>query len=98
MTTGCVTKTSYTSGAQLTGLTAGTNYYVTITAVPPAGYVSATTAASAATLATVQLTAPTAVTLNYGTVGGLDPGHLHRAGQRPGRPGLHGDGLHQRSA
>ena len=70
MTTGCVTQTSYASGAQLTGLTAGTNYYVTITAVAPAGYVAATTSVSAATLATLQLTVPTGVSINYGTVAG----------------------------
>ena len=58
MTTGCVTQTSYTSGAQLTGLAAGTSYYVEITAVPPAGFVSATSAVSAsAGAATTQLAA-----------------------------------------
>ncbi|HUD69351.1 MAG TPA: hypothetical protein VMQ40_03835, partial [Acidimicrobiales bacterium] len=71
MTTGCVTKTSYTSGAQLTGLTAGTGYYVTITAVSAsAAYTSATTAAVGPALATTQLTAPTGVSLAYGTVAG----------------------------
>jgi len=84
MTTGCVTKTSDTSGAQLTGLTAGTNYYVTITAVPPAGYVSATTGVSAATLATVQLSAPTGVTLNYGTVAGSLAISFTAPGNAPG--------------
>jgi hypothetical protein len=71
MTAGCVTQTSYTSGAQLTGLAAGTAYYVQITAVPPAGYVAATSATSAsAATATVQLAAPTGVTLAYGSVAG----------------------------
>ncbi|HEV3213450.1 MAG TPA: hypothetical protein VGZ03_08665 [Acidimicrobiales bacterium] len=84
MTTGCVTKTSYVSGAQLTGLTAGTNYYVTITAVPPAGYVSATTAVSAATLATVQLTAPSSVALNYGSVAGSVAITFTAPGNAPG--------------
>ena len=36
MTTGCVTQAGYTSGAQLTGLTQGTAYYVQITANGPA--------------------------------------------------------------
>jgi hypothetical protein len=70
MTVSCVTQAGYTSGAQLTGLTAGTNYYVTVTANPPNGYVAATTAVSPATLATVQLTTPTAVTLGYGSLAG----------------------------
>ena len=84
MTLGCVTKTSYISGAQLTGLTAGTNYFVTITAVPPAGYVSATTAASGATLATVQLTAPTGVSLSNGTVAGSIAITFTAPGNAPG--------------
>jgi hypothetical protein len=63
MTTGCVTQNSYTSGAQLTGLTAGTNYYVTITANPPAGYVAATSSVGGPSTATTQLNAPTGVTL-----------------------------------
>jgi hypothetical protein len=71
MTTGCVTQTGYTSGAQLTGLTQGSSYYVTITAVPPAGYVSATSAVSASPApATTQLASPTSVSLGYGTVAG----------------------------
>ena len=60
MTTGCVTLAGYTSGAQLTGLVAGTTYFVQVTAVPGAGFTSATSAVSSpATLATVQLAAPT---------------------------------------
>ena len=97
MTTGCVTQTSYTSGAQLTGLAQGTSYYVQITAVPPAGYVAATSGVSASSApATTQLNAPTGVSLAYGTVAGLDRGHLHGLVQRPGRPDLHGRRLHER--
>jgi hypothetical protein len=70
MTTGCVTKTSYTSGAQLTGLTAGTSYYVTITAVASSGYLAATTASVGPTMATVQLATPSTPALAYGTVAG----------------------------
>ena len=71
MTAGCVAVTNYTTGAQLGGLTPGTNYFVTVTAVTSsAGYVSASTAVSPATLATVQLAAPTGITVGYGTVAG----------------------------
>src|ERR1019366_2224883 len=70
MTTGCVTQTNYTSGAQVTGLVAGTSYYATITAVASSGYLAATSADVGPTVATEQLTAPTGVTLAYGTVAG----------------------------
>jgi YVTN family beta-propeller protein len=59
MTTGCVTTgSSFTSGSQISGLTPGTNYFVTITANASTGYLAATSPASSATMATVQLTAP----------------------------------------
>ena len=70
MTGTCSTFNSYTSGAQLTGLVAGTNYYVTVTANPPAGYLSASTGVVGPTSTTVQLTAPTDVTLSYGATSG----------------------------
>ena len=71
MTQNCITGTNYSSGAQLTGLTAGTNYYATITAVPSsAAYTSATSSTAGPALATTQLTAPTGVSLAYGTVAG----------------------------
>ena len=70
MTTGCVTKTNYASGAQLTGLTAGTNYFVTITAVASSGYLAVTTASVGPTMATVQLGTPSTPVLAYGTVAG----------------------------
>jgi hypothetical protein len=68
MTTGCVTTgSSFTSGSQIAGLTPGTNYFVTITANASTGYVAATSLASSATMATVQLTAPV-VTSTIATV------------------------------
>ena len=71
MTAGCVVVTNYTSGAQLNGLTPGTNYFVTVTAVASsAGYVSTSTTVSSATLATVQLGAPTSVNVGFGTAAG----------------------------
>ena len=70
MTTGCVTQANYTSGAQLTGLTSGTSYWVTITAVASSGYLAATTARSARPSPRCSSTAPTGVSLAYGTVAG----------------------------
>jgi hypothetical protein len=71
MTVGCVSATNYTSGAPLSGLTAGATYYVQVTAVASsAGFVSATTAVSSPTVATVQLTAPSGVAVDYGSVAG----------------------------
>jgi hypothetical protein len=68
MTTGCLTVANYTSNSQISGLTPGSSYYVTITAVSSTtGYTSATTTVSGATLATVQLVAPTGLTATYGT-------------------------------
>jgi hypothetical protein len=66
----CTTQPGYVSGAQITGLTGGMNYYVTITANPPTGYVAATTAAVGPTPATIQLNTPTGVTLGNGTTTG----------------------------
>ena len=70
MTQSCVSHTSYASGSQFTGLTAGSHYYVTITAVSSANYLAATTAPVGPTLATVQLATPGTPTLGYGTVAG----------------------------
>ena len=70
MSLSCVTQTNYTSGSQLTGLTQGTSYFVTITAVAPAGYVNNVSAVSSSSKATTQLTIPTGVTLAAGTVAG----------------------------
>ncbi len=70
MTLNCVTQASYTSASQFSGLTPGTNYYVVITANAPGGYVNSSVESAGTVLATSQLTAPTAVTLGYGTVAG----------------------------
>jgi hypothetical protein len=67
MTAGCFTVPNYTSNSQIGGLTPGSSYYVTITAVSSTpGYASATTAVSPATMATVQLLSPTGLSANYG--------------------------------
>ena len=71
MTTNCVGPSAITSGANLTGLTQGTGDYVTVTASASTGYlVSPASAAAGPSASTVQLTAPTGVTLAYGTVAG----------------------------
>jgi hypothetical protein len=71
MNANCVTITGYTAGAQITGLTPGTNYFVTITAVSTTnGVASATSAVSGPTMATVQLTAPTNVVVGFGSTAG----------------------------
>jgi type II secretory pathway pseudopilin PulG len=68
---GCgTTDTVSASGTQITGLTAGTMYYVTVTSNPPTGYVSATSTPAASGAATRQLAAPTGVTLSAGSTGG----------------------------
>src|ERR1019366_2416496 len=67
-TTGCVTNANFTSGTNLTGLpfaagSAGTSYFVTVTANAAAGsLVSPTTSAAGPQAATSQLNAPTSVT------------------------------------
>ena len=71
MTLNCVTQAAYSTGAQFTGLTQGTSYYLQIIANPPVGYASATSATSAGTvLATTQLNTPAAPTLTYGATAG----------------------------
>ena len=71
MTAGCFTVSNYASNSQISGLTPGSSYYVTITAVSTTpGYASVTTAASPATMATVQLLSPTGVSATYGTAAG----------------------------
>ncbi len=58
MTTGCVSQGSTYSGAQITGLTAGTAYYLTVKATSSTGYLSATSAVSNAVKATIALSSP----------------------------------------
>jgi len=70
MTTGCTTAAAITSGGQISGLAGGTTYFATVTATASTGYLAATSSASAGLKATTQLSAPTAVTLGYGTVAG----------------------------
>ena len=79
MTTGCVTHANYTSGAQLTGLTQGTGYYVQITANGATGFLSATSAVSASSgVATIQLATPEHAGPRLRHDRGLDHDHLHR--------------------
>ena len=70
MTSGCITPQTIVSGGQITGLTAGTAYYVGIVANPPTGYVSAESSIVGPTTTTAQLNAPTNVVLSYGTTAG----------------------------
>ena len=71
MSTGCVGPTSVTTGTSVSGLTAGTVYFATVTASASPGYlVSPASSASAGLAATTQLSAPTSVTLGHGTVAG----------------------------
>ncbi len=70
MSAGCVTQTGYSSGAQVTGLVAGSEYYVVVTALGPTGYLNSSAPSNGAVLATSQLTQPSGVGLNYGTVAG----------------------------
>ncbi|MGC2485369.1 MAG: fibronectin type III domain-containing protein [Acidimicrobiales bacterium] len=70
MTVNCTAPTTITSGSDLTGLVPGTYYYVQITAVASANYLATTSPPSGPTMATIQLAAPSAPTLNYGAVSG----------------------------
>ena len=58
MTTGCVTKSGYASGAQLTGLVARDAYFVRVTALAASGYLAARSNVSLRVVATTQLAAP----------------------------------------
>ena len=98
MTAGCVSQAGYTSGAQLTGLVQGTKYYVTITAVSSsAAYAASTSAVSnPSVLATVQLATPTITSVSPSTTnaGQLTISYTGLV-ERPGRPDVLGDGLHE---
>ncbi len=65
--TGCGTAVAITSGGQITGLTAGTSYYVQVTAGASTGYVSNSANSASVTVATEQLNPPTAITVTSGT-------------------------------
>jgi type II secretory pathway pseudopilin PulG len=70
MSSGCSTKTGVASGGgAITGLTPGTNYYVTVSASASTGYLAslASTPVVGPNLATVQLTPPTGVTVTPST-------------------------------
>lgn len=72
MTLQCVSDTSYTSGAGIAGLIAGTTYYVTISADPSTGYLSATsTESSAVASGTSSVPTVTSVTSSTTTTGAL---------------------------
>ena len=60
MSSGCVSQTNYTSGQQFGGLTQGTSYYVTVTAVASTGYLASSPSAVPAspTMASIQLISP----------------------------------------
>jgi hypothetical protein len=70
MTMNCLTTANYASGAQLTGLTAGTTYYATITGVSTTSGFSSVTVGPSSAMATVQLTVPTVTSVSYGSVVG----------------------------
>ncbi|MGH3732168.1 MAG: hypothetical protein ACRDVC_02125 [Acidimicrobiales bacterium] len=70
MTDNCTTPTTFTSGSDLTGLVQGTSYWVQITAAASGNYLAATSPPFGPTMATVQLAAPTGVTLGYGPTAG----------------------------
>ena len=70
---GCGTAQTITSGGQITGLTPGTKYYVQLiaTASPSPGYLASAAANTTTSVSATSLdTAPSAVTLSYGTTAG----------------------------
>jgi hypothetical protein len=69
MTANCQTKVNFTSGT-VSGLNQAMGYYAQLEAMPSTGYLSATSPPFGPTIATSQLTAPTGVTLDYGTTAG----------------------------
>jgi prepilin-type N-terminal cleavage/methylation domain-containing protein len=67
MTTNCVTRSSFSSGSQVTGLTAAGAYYLTVTADAQTGYAAATTTSAGPVLATTQLNPPTITSTTTGS-------------------------------
>lgn len=69
MSSGCVTVNSFTTGSQISGLTAGTSYYVTITANASSGYLVSTSSVTTGVKATITLTAPSISSTSSGSTG-----------------------------
>ena len=67
MSAGCVSQANFTSGSDLDFLIAGRSYYVSVNATGSTYYLPATTPASGPTPATIQLNAPSAVTVTPST-------------------------------
>ena len=95
MTTGCVQRRDHLGRQRSAGLaytqgSAGTTYYVTVTATASSGYlVSAASAVTASHADTSQLNAPTAVTATTGNGHGRlirSPSRPRRAWRRPATP------------
>jgi hypothetical protein len=63
----CSTVQAITTGSQITGLTPGTKYYVTVNAVGSTGYASSAVSSASSTTATEQLNSPTITTVTSGT-------------------------------
>jgi|GEM_PF-552494 len=66
-TTVVSTNNGVTSPITVSGLTAGTTYYIGVTAVASTGYLASAVSASVNAAATIQLTAPTGVTITPST-------------------------------
>lgn len=69
MSSGCVTVNSFTTGEQISGLTAGTTYYVTITANASTGYLVSTSSVTPGVMATIALAAPSISSTSSGSTG-----------------------------
>jgi hypothetical protein len=69
MTSGCVSVNSFTSGAQVAGLTAGTTYYITIGANASTAYLAATSGVTSGVKATTTLVAPSISSTSSGAAG-----------------------------
>ncbi|MDE3008472.1 MAG: hypothetical protein KGI14_05530, partial [Acidobacteriota bacterium] len=68
MTLGCVSESNFTSGSSLTGLSAGTRYYVVVTAnANGSNPATSSVVASPAVMATVQLSAPSSLSASSST-------------------------------
>jgi type II secretory pathway pseudopilin PulG len=70
MSVNCVVQNNFVSGGAVTGLAAGMNYYVSITAAPSTDFLGSTSPPVGPTLATEQLPAPSVPTLGFGPASG----------------------------